>query len=286
MEKHQIEELDKLKSLLNSGILTQDEFETEKAKVLNSSTTSRSAKAKEDSRQSTLSSNKSDLQKVMSDKRSLAIIFSVTFLVIFIAVVISHCNGSSNQTYYSANDSVAVDTAETTYSSEADFTNGGEDLNLDNFVQDGSEEDFEINCPWRKEYFHNDFGEDMPEHPYIVTTIGGCWNLEIAYSHEIGFRFALRDNDGEYKHIYSPISIVFRTQDGKMYEALPDNVENNCVFIQNSDDVSGIAELLETQSKFDILMSYEMYNEPHRMTWNVDYLGGTSMFNKAVERFL
>ena len=33
-------------------------------------------------------------------------------------------------------------------------------------------------------------------------------------------------------------------------------------------------------------MSYEMYNEPHKMTWNVDFLGGTSMFNKAVERFL
>lgn len=45
-------------------------------------------------------------------------------------------------------------------------------------------------------------------------------------------------------------------------------------------------KLLDTQSKFDILMSYEMYNEPHKMTWNVDFLGGTSMFNKAVERFL
>ena len=126
----------------------------------------------------------------------------------------------------------------------------------------------------------------MPEHPYIATSFGGSWNLEIAYSHEMGFRFALRDNDGEYKHMYSPVSIVFRTKDGKMYNIAPNNVENYCAFVQNQDDVKGIARLLDTQSKFDILMSYKMYNEPHKMTWNVDFLGGTSMFNKAVEKLL
>ena len=45
MEQHQIEELNKLKSLLDSGVLTQEEFETEKEKVLKSSTISRIAEA-------------------------------------------------------------------------------------------------------------------------------------------------------------------------------------------------------------------------------------------------
>ena len=47
MEQHQIEELNKLKSLLDSGVLTQEEFETEKEKVLKSSTISQSADTKE-----------------------------------------------------------------------------------------------------------------------------------------------------------------------------------------------------------------------------------------------
>ena len=286
MEQHQIEELNKLKSLLDSGVLTQEEFETEKEKVLKSLTISQSADTKGGDIQSVHSNDKAKLQQGMSDKKKLGIIAAVVSSAVFIIAIISLCKNTGNQTYDSYNETAIADTAEVTNSSDTYVTNDDESINPDNFVQDGSEEDFEINCPWRKEYFHNEFGEDMPEHPYIVTSIGGSWNLQIAYSHEIGFRFALRDNDGEYKHLYSPVLIIFRTKDGNKYEVTPDNVENNCAFVQNSNDVSYIAKLLDTQSKFDILMSYEMYNEPHKMTWNVDFLGGTSMFNKAVERFL
>ncbi len=286
MEQHQIEELNKLKSLLDSGVLTQEEFETEKEKVLKSSNISQSADTKEGDIQSVHSYDKAKSQQGMSAKKKLGIIAAVVFSAVFIIAIISLCKNTGNQTYDSYNETAIADTAVVANSSDTYVTNDDESINPDNFVQEGSEEDFDINCPWKKEYFHNDFGEDMLEHPYIVTSFGGSWNLEIAYSHEMGFRFALRDNDGEYKQMYSPVSIVFRTKDGKMYKVAPNNVENYCAFVQNQDDVRYITELLDTQSKFDILMSYEMYNEPHKMTWNVDFLGSTSMFNKAVERFL
>lgn len=287
MEQHQIEELNKLKSLLDSGILTQEEFEAEKAKILVSSNLSQTIETKDNDMQSISSDNcKSPSQQGKPNKRRIAIIAAVIFSAVLIIAIIGLCKNTGSQSYDSNNETADANTVEAVNPSDADVANDDESINTDNFVQEGSDEDFEINCPWRKEYFHNDFGEDMPEHPYIVTSIVGSWNLEIAYSHEMGFRFALRDNDGEYQHMYSPISIIFRTKDGNTYEIAPDNVENYCAFIQSSDNVKDIAQILETQSKFDILMYYQMYNEPHKMTWKVDDLGGTFMFNKAVEKYL
>lgn len=79
MEQHQIEELNKLKSLLDSGVLTQEEFETEKEKVLKSSTISQSADTKEGDTQSIHSNDKAKLQQGMSDKKKLGIIAAVVF---------------------------------------------------------------------------------------------------------------------------------------------------------------------------------------------------------------
>lgn len=318
------EELSKLKELLDAGVLNKEEFEAEKKKILDASEEVKPSRQvieskegkptggiaqdakplatdsfghfifddlKESTSETECNSEKesSSPQEIKRNKGLgyIAIIVLVVFFLGFILVTIAMCGGNRtppvDDSYNVAVDSAITDTAEV---DESSYDNDDEGINYDNFVQEGSDEDFEINCPWKKEYFHNEFGEDMPEHPYIATSFGGSWNLEIAYSHEMGFRFALRDNDGEYKHMYSPVSIVFRTKDGKMYNIAPNNVENYCAFVQNQDDVKGIARLLDTQSKFDILMSYKMYNEPHKMTWNVDFFGGTSMFNKAVEKLL
>lgn len=77
MEQHQIEELNKLKSLLDSGVLTQEEFETEKEKVLKSLTISQSADTKGGDIQSVHSNDKAKLQQGMSDKKKLGIIAAV-----------------------------------------------------------------------------------------------------------------------------------------------------------------------------------------------------------------
>lgn len=70
MEQHQIEELNKLKSLLDSGILTQEEFEAEKAKILESSNLPQATDAKEDEMQSIPSDNcKSPSQQRQPNKR-------------------------------------------------------------------------------------------------------------------------------------------------------------------------------------------------------------------------
>ena len=103
MEQHQIEELNKLKSLLDSGVLTQEEFETEKEKVLKSSTISQCADTKEGDIQSVHSNDKAKLQQGMSDKKKLGIIAAVVFSAVFIIAIISLCKNTGNQTYDSYN---------------------------------------------------------------------------------------------------------------------------------------------------------------------------------------
>ena len=88
MEQHQIEELNKLKSLLDSGVLTQEEFETEKEKVLKSLTISQSADTKGGDIQSVHSNDKAKLQQGMSDKKKLGIIAAVVSSAVFIIAII------------------------------------------------------------------------------------------------------------------------------------------------------------------------------------------------------
>ena len=251
------DELTKLKELFDAGILSQEEFDETKKKLL-----------EDDSQSSNLSTKTNS-----SSYKKWWYIGGISF--IFCGIVALCLNNCGNKTEYAYYDSSAFDsTAVTDYEQELDLSEG---------IEEGSEEDYEINNPWKKDYFHNDFGEDMLDYPYIRTYVSGSWNLEIAYNNEMGFRFSLHDHDGELKHMYSPISIVFRTTNKEKYLVEPDAVENYCAYVYDSDNVSGIATLLE-EGKFDILMEYEMYNEQHRMVWNVDMSSG--MFSKSVEKML
>lgn len=250
-------ELTKLKELFDADILSQEEFDDAKKKLLEGDSQSSSPSAK---------TNSPSYKKWW---------YIGGISVIFCGIISLCLNNCGDKTEYAYYDSSAFDsTAVTVYD---------QDLDSSEAIEEGSEEDYEINNPWKKGYFHNDFGEDMLDHPYIKTYVSGSWNLEIAYSNDMGFRFSLHDNDGELKHIYAPISIVFRTKNKDKYLVEPEVVENYCAYVYDSDNVRGIASLLE-EGEFDILMKYEMWNEPHQMVWNVNLRPG--MFSKSVERML
>lgn len=248
------EELTKLKELFDSGVLSREEFDTAKNKLLEKDT------------QSSIPSTKSN----SSSQRKWWYIGGAGVIACGIVALCLNTCGNRSNTYY---DSAGSDTL-TAYNQE---------LELSDFIEEGSEEDFEFNNPWKKEYFLNEYGEEMPEHPFIRTYISGSWMLQIAYSNEMGFRFTLHDKDDELKHLYSPVSIIFRNADKEEYFVEPDKVENHCVYVTNPDNIRGIGNLLENGT-FDILMNYQMYNEEHQMVWKVDMRSG--FFMKSVESML
>lgn len=248
------EELTKLKELFDSGVLSREEFDTAKNKLLEKDT------------QSSIPSTKSN----SSSQRKWWYIGGAGVIACGIVALCLNTCGNRSNTYYDSADSDTL----TAYNQE---------LELSDFIEEGSEEDFEFNNPWKKEYFLNEYGEEMPEHPFIRTYISGSWMLQIAYSNEMGFRFTLHDKDDELKHLYSPVSIIFRNADKEEYFVEPDKVENHCVYVTNPDNIRGIGNLLENGT-FDILMNYQMYNEEHQMVWKVDMRSG--FFMKSVESML
>ncbi len=311
MDKEVLDKLMEIKNLYEAGILTKEEMEAEKAKILHSSEV---ITEKEDEPNVEEIEIAPDAQPLPTDNTGRSVFdepireqtkvqrnpgndgsinktllwVALAVVVILVIVLVAANNKSSYNNDYTSNNEeyVDVDSCITDDNSNPVAIEEEGSIDMSNFIEEGSDEDFEINCPWRREYFHNDFGEELLDQPYIATSFQGSWNLEIAFNNDMGFRFALRDNDGEYKHMYSPVVISFRIANGEIYKVIPDDVRNHCAYIQEQDNMRLIAGILETQHKFDILMSYEMYNEPHKMTWNVDYLGGTSMFSKAVDKFL
>ena len=251
------EELTKLKELLDSGVLTKEEFDTAKKKLL------------EGDVRTSIPSDKTN----SSSRRTWWFMGSSAIIASLIgSLCYYNCSEKSEYSYYESSDIDSVQV--TAYEEDLDLTSG---------IEEGSEEDYEFNNPWKKEYFHNEYGEDMPEHPYIRTYISGSWALQIAYSNEMGFRFSLHDNDDELKHLYAPVSIIFRTAGNEEYFIEPNIVDNHCVYVNDPDNVRGIGNLLNGGS-FDILLNYQMYNEPHHMVWNVEPRPG--FFVKSVQRML
>lgn len=310
MKNEVLDKLMEMKKLYEAGILTKEEMEAEKAKVLHPSETTdkqeepdvEEAEIAPDAQPLPMDNTgrvifgepvreqtKEKSNQGNDDSLTKPLLWGALAVVVILVIVLVAANNKSSDNNDSPSyneEYVDVDSCITDDSSDPVAIEEEGSIDMSNFIEEGSDEDFEINCPWRKEYFHNDFGEELLDQPYIATSFQGSWNLEIAFNNDMGFRFALRDNDGEYKHMYSPVVILFRIANGEIYKIIPDDVRYHCAYIQEQDNMRLIAGILETQHKFDILMSYEMYNEPHKMTWNVDYLGGTSMFSKAVDKFL
>lgn len=254
MNQEQISRLRELKGLLDAGVLNQEEFDAAKKKLL------------EEDFQPSIPSTKSN----SSSQRKWWYIGGAGVIACGIVALCLNTCGNRSNAYYDSADSDTL----TAYNQE---------LDLSGFIEEGSEEDFEFNNPWKKEYFLNEYGEEMPEHSFIRTYISGSWMLQIAYSNEMGFRFTLHDKDDELKHLYSPVSIIFRNADKEEYFVDPDKVENHCVYVTNPDNIRGIGNLLENGT-FDILMNYQMYNEEHQMVWKVNMSSG--FFMKSVESML
>ena len=204
----------------------------------------------------------------------------IILILLVIGMVCTVCNTNSRKgnllaeigDNYNA-EVVSIDSADDYFIAEEELN----DFGLDN--------DGERYALWYKEYFTNEWGEEMPEHPFISNMISGSFNLNIVYSHEMGFRFHLTNDYGDDRlvHICSPVSMLFRNSDGGTYEVEPDNVDNYMVYVTNSDNVRFIAQMFNS-GKFDILMRYELWLEPHSSKWTYHDVPGT--FSEAVEKLL
>ena len=126
MEQQTIEKLMEIKKLYEAGVLTKEEMEAEKAKIL------RPTSVASESKKETVASNdkpqprtsKGTLKQGLSkDTKIWLIAGSVVAVILIIAIIIQNCRSSSNQTYdndYAVADTDTVMVADTDYDTAVD----------------------------------------------------------------------------------------------------------------------------------------------------------------------
>lgn len=302
MEQKTIDKLIELNKLYEAGILTKEEIEAEKQKLLLSDSeynASQETSVSETVTAVTVSTENNEEQMASDNtlsttqqtntpptsnmKRTWWIIGGVVILCVVIALIISNSKESLHkESWNSYNDEIA----------DTDITDDDiiiEDETGDFTIDDDSDESYGL---WYKDYFTNEWGEEMPEHPFIIRYVRGesSYSLNVLYSHEIGFRFHLTDDERDHEmvsisSVCNSVSLLFRDADGDTYEIEPDEVDNDhhMVYVRDADNIRFIAQLLNS-GKCNILMKYGLYLEPHSSKWTYNDMQGD--FFEAVEELL
>lgn len=274
MDQETKKRLLEIKELLDSGILTQEEFYKAKRAILEiESQTPPSAFPTDASADAESPATPQSLPESSRSKKWPYICGLVAILVVVIAWA---CFVHTTKT-----DEPPLENLAESELQDSVFVDNTEDNRSDAEIEESM---YSLYNPWEKDYLHDDFGDDMLDKSYIKTYIQGSWNLEIAFSYDFGFRFSLWDDDHHFHEMSPPVSLTFRTPDGQQITMEAVGVEEtHCAYIQDGTDMESISKILES-GKFDLLMKYEMWLEPHKMVWNVDLY--PNMFFKAVKRML
>lgn len=138
-----------------------------------------------------------------------------------------------------------------------------------NMPEESFEEVYERLNPWRKDYYKNDWDEDMTENPYIYSEISGnTWDIHIEYTLAFtqfpdgAFRIYLLD-EGRGTTMYGPVKLLVRGADGETINIEVDNVDDSVAYIVNPSSVELLKSYLNTEG-FDILLEFDKWNERHQ----------------------
>lgn len=249
------DQLTKLKDLLDAGTLTQEEFDAAKKRILDT----------EDSTNISPmppipNDNKApvSLSKYASKKWILWGIGGVLAIIIMLIVVcnkrdVSQINTNGNQDWDAAK-------AE----SDAQFEEAlamAADMNEDDGLSIGN--------PWRKEYFRNEWGEEITDSPFIYTVLDGTgWKIQIDFIPPTQewrwgmFRFYLLDNDYRKTSSYGPINILVRGSDGETRVIDVAETRDGITYVIEPSAITLLSHYLD-QETFDIRMEFDKYNERH-----------------------
>lgn len=268
--KTKYDQLAQLKTLLDSGTLTQEEFDSAKKRLLSSDNTEQ----QEVSSRTTEQSN----EVIPAAKKKLPkwiIQTSIAVIAIIVIIMVSISSGKeSKETYYTDNEEVLADTI--AYATEDDEYALHDDLTLGN--------------PWRKDYFHNEWGEENQNAPFIYATIkGDGLDIHVDYvppteqSRWGVFRFYLLDDDGHMTSSYGPVNILLRDTNGETESIEVTGTKDGVTFVEDPTYIEVLKHYLDLE-QFDILMEYEKYNERHRSQGHWDASSGS--FGEAVNNLL
>lgn len=249
------EQLSQLKTLLDSGALTQEEFDAAKKRILNteeSANTSQMPTVPNDNK------IPAPLSKSVSKKWTLWGAGGVLAIIILLIVV---CN-NNDATQINTNEAQGLEAAKT--ESDAQFEEAlamAADMNED--------EGLTIGNPWRKDYFHNEWGEEITDSPFIYTILDGTgWKIQIDFIPPTQewrwgmFRFYLLDNDYRKTSSYDPVNILVRGSDGETRVIDVTETRDGITYVIEPSAITLLSHYLD-QETFDIRMEFDKYNERH-----------------------
>lgn len=274
------DQLSKLNVLLESGVLTQEEFDAAKRRVINSQNEPKSNTTVEKSLNTVESSSP------IKYKRSHCILIGIGIATIILAIAIIALCGNKDS---SINENSYGYTEESPIPSDKEQIAALEKMYADT-PEASFEERFELMNPWHKGYFKNEWGEDNPNQPYIYTTLSGAaWNIHIGYESAQSsqttsgvFGLYIMDSDGKTS-MFGPVNILVRGSDGETMSVPVTDVSDGVAYIADPGAVEGLKVYLNSD-QFDILMEFDKYNERHKT--QAHWWSESGFFQHAIDTML
>lgn len=273
------DQLTQLKALLDAGVLSQEEFEAAKRRILES--------------EYVLEQPTPDLQLTLTSNKPITpdsqgnikwIVFGVVSVIVIILIVVIVAIATSGN-----NDGTNGQIASDAYKEEIVAPSDEDQIvelegNHTDYPDDMSEQGDILN-PWRLDYFKNDRGDTTSPMIYAVLS-GTAWDIHIDYHQNHGagtFRIYIEDDEGHKEDMYAPVNILVRGSDGETRIVEVTGVRNGIVFIEDPATVEGLSMYLNNDN-FDILMEFSKYNERHSTKARWESAHGC--FKSAIDKWL
>ena len=264
------DQLTQLKALLDSGALTQEEFDAAKKRILDSD----EEPSKQESSKNTLTADgQNNPTRKKMPKWIIAVAVAAVAMVVVI-VVTTTGGKDSEEPYDVATDVVEADTL----------------YAVDEYAEEEFGDGLTLGNPWRKDYFKNEWGEQNSDSPFIYTVLDGSgWDIHIDYippTEEMRwglFRFYLLDSDGHLTSSYGPVNILVRGADGETSSIEATGTRDGITFVEDPSEIETLKHYLDEES-FDIQLEFEKYNERHKTQAHWDACKGS--FEEAKNKLL
>lgn len=262
-------QLAQLKSLLDSGALTQEEFDAAKKRILDSEDKPR---PKESSTEDALPEKKGSSSSKKLPKWVIPAVIVAIVIIVVIIVSVSGSKGSKDSSY-DVTEEIVGDTICVLEGEDYEPIDG---LTLGN--------------PWRKDYFKNEWGEKNENSPMIYTILTGTgWDIHIDYvppteeSRWGLFRLYLVDEDGKMTNSSGPVTIQVRNIEGDTDVVEVTGTRDGVTFIEDPTSIEILKHYLD-QETFDIRVEFEKYNERHATQARWEIASGS--FQEAIDKLL
>lgn len=263
-----LNQLTKLKALLDSGALTQEEFDAAKARILADSDTLNTSHPVATS------------PAPRNNKKWIVLGISAAIIVVVVILVIVLSNAKKGNRYNGE------------FAEEFEVADSCIDVPGETFDEWDEEpsDGLTIGNPWRKGFFLNEWGEENPNKPYIYATIDGTGlDIHIDYvppteeSRWGVFRFYLEDNDGHFTESSGPVNIIVRAANGHTEYIEITGTREGITFVEDPGSIEILKHYLD-EEQVDIQMEYVKYNERHKTQGRLESTRGS--FGEAINKLL